>query len=226
MSSRMVPTPDSVSGHIKNTSAAWAATSRASSDRPPKYSGGQPPRTGRRRGGSRVMFMNSPWKSTGLPSSRSRSMCMNSRVRRYLGADSRLWPGSPEEMMLIVRRPEHLIDRGELPGELRGPHLTHPHGDQELHPAQQRGDPGGERYRVDPHRVAGGQQQVVVSGLLRAERDIAAVFPARLQPAVRHAEKLVVVVTQRGKPGDLTAHGSKYAGLSPAVSVWTSPSAR
>ncbi len=35
-------------------------------------------------------------------------MCMNSRVRRYRGADSRLWPGRPEEMMLIVRRPSSI----------------------------------------------------------------------------------------------------------------------
>jgi hypothetical protein len=95
---------------------------------------------------------------------------------------------------------EQLIDRGELPSELRRPHLPHPHRDQQLHPAQQRGDPGGERDRVDAHRVARRQQQVVVSGLFRAERDVAAVFPARLQPAIRHAEKLVIVVAQRGKP--------------------------
>ena len=101
---------------------------------------------------------------------------------------------------------EHLVDGGELARELRRPHLAHPHRDQQPHPPQQRRDPGCECDRVDAHRVAGRQQEVVVAGFLGRERDAPAVLPARQQGAVRHAEKLVVVVAERGEPGDLTAH--------------------
>ena len=49
--------------------------------------------------------MNSPWKSTGWPSSRVRSTCIHSRVRRYRGADSSDSPGMSLEMMFTVSRP-------------------------------------------------------------------------------------------------------------------------
>ncbi len=105
----------------------------------------------------------------------------------------------------VDRQPaaEDLVDGRQLTRELRRPHLAHPHREQQLHPPQQRRDPGRECDRVDPHRVAGGQQQVVVAAGLGGERDVAAVRPAGLERRVADPEELVVVVAQRGEPGDL-----------------------
>ena len=98
---------------------------------------------------------------------------------------------------------QHLVDGGQLPGQLWNPHLAHAHGAQQLHVADLGGDRAGEGDGVDSQLIAGRQQDVVVAGPVRRQGDVAAVFVAGLQRRIRLSEELVIVVAQGAEPGNL-----------------------
>ena len=105
---------------------------------------------------------------------------------------------------------EHLIERGDLPGELRGPELTTTHGQQETNPSGQRGHASGEGRGVDAERVSRRQKDVVVPERLGPQHDVATMRPRTEQVGVDDAELLVIVVAQRREPTDLAPrrHGN------------------
>ena len=78
------------------------------------------------------------------------------------------------------------------------------------------------QIKVDPERIAGGQQQVVEPELLGLKRDAPAVLVAGAQLRVGHAQELVVVIAQGAEPGDLAGRESLVHGSgSPREAVRT-----
>ncbi len=99
---------------------------------------------------------------------------------------------------------EHPVERGELSGQLRWPHLRAAHRCQQLHTATDLGrDTAGEHQGVDAELVARRQQDVVEPLVASGEHDVAAVLERAHQMRRRHPELFDVVVAQRGEPREL-----------------------
>ena len=71
---------------------------------------------------------------------------------------------------------QHVIERCELARELGRPHFTAADRDEKLHPLQERRDGAREGDAVDAERIAGRQENIVETTLLRAHDNVAAMI--------------------------------------------------
>ena len=72
-------------------------------------------------------------------------------------------------------------------------------------------DRGGEGGGVQPECIAAWQQDVVEPARFGGEHDVAAMLPTRSRAADRGlAQKLVIVIAQRGEPRDFAAQGKRF----------------
>ena len=113
---------------------------------------------------------------------------------------------------------ENPVKRGNLPGKLWRPGFTNADRHQQPDAFHQRCNGGGKNRGIDAQRISGGQQDIVEATAVSGHHDIAAMLPARFEHRVGHAEKLIVIITQRGKPADFNGHGN----LSPRAATSTS----
>ena len=218
-----------VSGHIRYTSAAWAATSRAGFgqaaevERRRDRQSGRPSSSGPIDGDPRgvepdvvelaVMVDRGP----GEQRAQDRHHLERAGVAGVAGElrAGQVRADDVDRQAAV----EHLVEAGELAGELRRPHLATADGQQQLDPLGDRCDPAGERHPVDAERVPRRQQHVVEPVGLGRGHDVTAVRPRRPQCGVGHAEVLVVVVAQRREPGDLRTARSSHGIASPRAAT-------
>ena len=71
----------------------------------------------------------------------------------------------------------NLVQRGNLPRQLRGPAFANTHRHQQLDTRGQRRNGAGKSSGIQPKRVARGKQYIVEPALFRGEHDIAAMLP-------------------------------------------------
>ena len=103
----------------------------------------------------------------------------------------------------------NLVQRRDLPRQLRGPAFTDAHRHQQLDPRRQHRNRTRKGRGVETKRIARRQQDIVKSALFGVQNDIAAMLPTRRQHRVGLPQKFIVIIAQGGKPADFDRfHGS------------------
>ena len=104
---------------------------------------------------------------------------------------------------MVSRPPGHLVDGGELAGQLGWPQLAHPDSQEQVDALGPCRDASGKPGGIDAECIARGQQHVVEAVAFGCLDNVRAVLPRARQRGVRHAQKLVVVVAERREPRNL-----------------------
>ena len=162
------------------------------------------------RGGSRVRSTKSPWTSIGCaveqlaqrPHPLAGALVAGRRLERFAGDVGR------DD---VDRQPPvgELVDRRQLAGELRQPHLTHPHGEQQVDACRCAWrSPRRTRWSRSPVRIPTGAARCRTRCGRRCLTMSAQCVPGTGERRIGHAEELVVVVAQCAEPRDLGTSGS------------------